>query len=141
MDFAPDAGRILLGGTDIATLEAAAVRARIGWLSQTTHLFDDSIRNNLRLARPDAGDAALWAALEQARKTILRHYLDEIDCLGYRLSLSSRRTHVSEELRDKAEDAIERGREVFEEKRTILSAAVQAGKEAMQRERDRLSSR
>ncbi len=64
---APQAGRILLGGIDIATLPAAGVRERIGWLSQTTHLFDDTIRANLRLARPDADDATLWASLDAAR--------------------------------------------------------------------------
>jgi ATP-binding cassette subfamily C protein CydC len=64
---APDQGRILLGGTDIAELTAAEVHARIGWLSQATHLFDDTIRANLRLARPDADDAALWAALDAAQ--------------------------------------------------------------------------
>ncbi|MEJ0017414.1 MAG: thiol reductant ABC exporter subunit CydC [Acetobacteraceae bacterium] len=63
----PQQGRILLGGTDIATLNAADLRARIGWLSQATHLFDDTIRANLALARPDADDAALWAALDAAR--------------------------------------------------------------------------
>jgi ATP-binding cassette subfamily C protein CydC len=64
---APQSGRVLLGGVDIATLTAAAVRSRVAWLGQTTHLFDDTIRNNLLLARPDAGEAELWAALEAAR--------------------------------------------------------------------------
>lgn len=64
---APQAGRILLGGTDIADLPAAALHARIGWLSQSTHLFDDTIRANLLLARPDADEAALWAALDAAQ--------------------------------------------------------------------------
>ncbi|HEY5300407.1 MAG TPA: thiol reductant ABC exporter subunit CydC, partial [Acetobacteraceae bacterium] len=64
---APGAGRVKLGGTDIATLAASDVRARIGWLGQATHLFDDTIRANLLLARPDADEAALWAALEAAR--------------------------------------------------------------------------
>ena len=64
---APQSGRVLLGGVDIATLSAADVRARIGWLGQTTHLFDDTIRANLLLARPDADEAALWAALDAAR--------------------------------------------------------------------------
>jgi ATP-binding cassette subfamily C protein CydC len=63
----PQAGRVLLGGTDLALLPAAAVRARIGWLAQATHLFDDTIRANLLLARPDADEPALWAALEAAR--------------------------------------------------------------------------
>jgi len=64
---APQSGRILLGGTDIAELPAAELHARIGWLSQTTHLFDDTIRTNLLLARPDAEEADLWAALDAAQ--------------------------------------------------------------------------
>ena len=64
---APQQGRVLLGGVDIAALAAAEVRSRFGWLSQATHLFDDTIRANLRLARADADDAALWAALDAAR--------------------------------------------------------------------------
>jgi ATP-binding cassette, subfamily C, bacterial CydC len=63
---APRSGHILLGGVDIATLPATLVRARIGWLGQATHLFDDTIAANLRLARPEADDAALWAALDAA---------------------------------------------------------------------------
>jgi ATP-binding cassette subfamily C protein CydC len=64
---APQQGRVLLGGTDLRELSADAVRTRIGWLSQATHLFDDTIRANLLLARPDADEAALWAALDAAQ--------------------------------------------------------------------------
>jgi ATP-binding cassette subfamily C protein CydC len=64
---APRSGHVLLGGVDIALLPAASVRARIGWLSQATHLFDDTIRGNLLLARPDADEPTLWAALDAAR--------------------------------------------------------------------------
>jgi ATP-binding cassette, subfamily C, bacterial CydC len=64
---APRSGQIRLGGVDIATLPAALVRARIGWLGQTTHLFDDTIAANLLLAQPDADETALWAALDAAR--------------------------------------------------------------------------
>jgi ATP-binding cassette, subfamily C, bacterial CydC len=60
-------GRVVLGRTDIALLTGADARARIGWLSQVTHLFDDTIRANLLLARPDADAAALWSALDAAR--------------------------------------------------------------------------
>ncbi len=63
---APQAGRILLGGTDIAALSADELRTRFGWLSQDSHLFDDTIRANLLLGRPDADEAALWRALDQA---------------------------------------------------------------------------
>ena len=64
---APASGRILLGGVDMADLPAAPVRSRIAWLSQATHLFSDTVRANLLLGRPDASDADLWAALEQAQ--------------------------------------------------------------------------
>jgi len=64
---APRSGQVRLGGADIATLPAALVRARIAWLGQATHLFDDTIRQNLLLALPDAGEPALWAALDAAR--------------------------------------------------------------------------
>ena len=65
--LAPQSGQIRLGGIDIAALPAEAVRARIAYLSQTTHLFADTIRNNLRIGDPAADDARLWAALDQAQ--------------------------------------------------------------------------
>jgi ATP-binding cassette subfamily C protein CydC len=63
---APQAGRITLGGVDIATLAADDVRARIACLTQDARLFDDSIEANLRLAHPGAEEAALWRALDAA---------------------------------------------------------------------------
>ncbi len=64
---APDAGRISIGGTDLASVAADDLRHHIAWLGQTTHLFADTIRANLLLGRPDATDADLWAALDDAR--------------------------------------------------------------------------
>ena len=64
---APQSGHVLLGGTDIAAMAADDVRRRMAWLSQATHLFDDTIRANLLLARPDADEVALWQALDSAR--------------------------------------------------------------------------
>ena len=63
---APQVGRITLGGVDIAALAADDVRARIACLTQDARLFDDSIEANLRLARPEAEEAALWRALDAA---------------------------------------------------------------------------
>jgi ATP-binding cassette, subfamily C, bacterial CydC len=77
---APRSGQVRLGGVDIALLPAALVRARIGWLGQTTHLFDDTIRANLLLARPDADDVTLWAALDAARiGDMVRALPDQLD--------------------------------------------------------------
>ncbi len=63
---APQGGRILLGGTNVADLAAGDLRARIAWVGQTSHIFDDTIAANLRLGRPDASDADLWRALDRA---------------------------------------------------------------------------
>ena len=63
----PQAGKIMLGRVDIAELPVAELRQRIGWLSQATYLFDDTIRANLLLARPEASDAELWDVLERAQ--------------------------------------------------------------------------
>ncbi|APH54130.1 ABC transporter ATP-binding protein [Granulibacter bethesdensis] len=63
----PEAGHIFLSGTDMATLPVDMVRGHFAWLSQTTHLFDDTIRANLLLGRPDAQEVDLWAALDAAQ--------------------------------------------------------------------------
>jgi ATP-binding cassette subfamily C protein CydC len=63
---APEAGRVTIGRVDIADMAAVDVRHCVAWLSQTTHIFDDSIRSNLLLGRPDATDADLWHALDRA---------------------------------------------------------------------------
>jgi ATP-binding cassette subfamily C protein CydC len=63
---APQAGRVLLGGVDIADLAAADLRRRIAWVGQTSHIFDDTIGNNIRLGRPDAAEADIWRALDRA---------------------------------------------------------------------------
>ncbi len=63
---APQAGRITLGGVDLADMAAADLRHRIAWLSQSTHLFDDTIRGNLLLGRPAAREPELWDALDRA---------------------------------------------------------------------------
>lgn len=64
---APQAGRITLGGVDIADLPADVLRARIAILSQDARLFAGTIAENLRLAAPEAEEAALWQALDAAR--------------------------------------------------------------------------
>jgi ATP-binding cassette subfamily C protein CydC len=74
---APTSGRIRLGPTDIAALPAEALRSRIAYLSQSTHLFADTIRNNLRLGDPTADDPRLWEALAAAQLTETIHALPD----------------------------------------------------------------
>jgi thiol reductant ABC exporter CydC subunit len=63
----PAAGTVTLGGTDITALDSDQVRSVIGLCAQDAHIFDSTLRANLRLARPDASDADLAGALRRAR--------------------------------------------------------------------------
>ncbi|MGH8225450.1 MAG: thiol reductant ABC exporter subunit CydC [Gammaproteobacteria bacterium] len=60
----PDAGSIRLGGQAIADYGLETLRSQFAYSAQSTRLFSTTIRENLRLARPDADDDMLWAALE-----------------------------------------------------------------------------
>ncbi|MFH8729741.1 thiol reductant ABC exporter subunit CydD [Streptomyces termitum] len=60
-------GSYRLGGTAAADLDGDDVRRFVGLCAQDAHLFDSSVRENLRLARPDADDGALREALRRAR--------------------------------------------------------------------------
>jgi ATP-binding cassette, subfamily C, bacterial CydC len=60
-------GAALLGGHDLASYAPDDVRSVIGGCPQDPHLFDATIRDNLRLARPDATDTELRDAAARAR--------------------------------------------------------------------------
>ena len=62
-----DAGAVLLDGEDVRRYALHDLRARVGVLTQDTYVFNGSIRANLLLAAPYAGDAALWQALDDAQ--------------------------------------------------------------------------
>ncbi|MDT0455595.1 thiol reductant ABC exporter subunit CydD [Streptomyces sp. DSM 41527] len=63
---APYGGRALVDGRDIASLSPESWRQRIAWVPQHPHLFAGTIAENVRLARPDADDAAVRNALGEA---------------------------------------------------------------------------
>ncbi|MEU5050782.1 thiol reductant ABC exporter subunit CydD [Streptomyces sp. NPDC021096] len=62
-----EAGSYSLGGRDAALMDGDGVRRLVGLCAQDAHLFDSSVRENLRLARTDASDGELREALRQAR--------------------------------------------------------------------------
>ncbi|MGP3948645.1 ABC transporter ATP-binding protein [Streptomyces sp. 7N604] len=86
-----DSGAVRLSGVDVRDLTADSVRETLGMVTQDGHLFHDSIRANLVLARPGSGDDDLWDALRRARLDGLVAALpDGLDTVvgerGYRLS-------------------------------------------------------
>jgi ABC-type multidrug transport system fused ATPase/permease subunit len=62
----PTAGRILVDGVDVRDFALDHLRGRISLVSQDTYLFNDTLRVNVALARPEADEAAIRRALEQA---------------------------------------------------------------------------
>jgi thiol reductant ABC exporter CydC subunit len=63
----PQAGQIRLGGADLRAYPQADLHRLIATVSQQTHLFNTTIRENLLLARPEASDADLVRATQQAQ--------------------------------------------------------------------------
>lgn len=62
--YDPLAGVVRLGGVDVRTVRLAAARERIGLVTQETHLFDASVRDNVTLFDDDTPDERISAALE-----------------------------------------------------------------------------
>jgi len=64
-----DSGAVRIGGADVRDLGTTAVMGMTSMVFQDVYLFDTTIRENLRVARPDATDAELERAAERARLT------------------------------------------------------------------------
>lgn len=86
-----DEGAVRVGGVDVRELSAESLRATLGMVTQDGHLFHDTVRANLLLARPAATDTELWDALRRSRlDELVRSLPDGLDTVvgerGYRLS-------------------------------------------------------
>lgn len=71
----PEKGTILLGGRSLATYSGEQVRRFFAVAAQDAPLFSGTIRTNLLLAQPDAGEDALWHVLRVAQ---LEHWVKEL---------------------------------------------------------------
>ncbi|MGW0607973.1 ABC transporter ATP-binding protein [Streptomyces sp. NPDC002640] len=86
-----DSGTVRVGGVDVREVGAASLRGAVGMVTQDGHLFHDTVRANLLLARPGAGEDELWDVLRRARlEELVRSLPDGLDTVvgerGYRLS-------------------------------------------------------
>ncbi|MCC5952110.1 MAG: ABC transporter ATP-binding protein [Acidimicrobiia bacterium] len=84
-------GAVRIDGHDVRDLTQSSLRAAIGVVGQDPHLFHDTVRSNLRYARPDATDEELEAACRAARiHHVIAALPDGYDTVvgerGYRLS-------------------------------------------------------
>ena len=60
--YDPDAGAVRVDGVDLRTVDAPAWRERVAVVRQNPYVFDDTLRNNVLVGRPDADDAAVERA-------------------------------------------------------------------------------
>lgn len=64
--WAVQKGAVTLSGVDVGRINTANLRDMEGFVTQDTHLFHDSIKNNLRIAKLDATDEEIMAACKKA---------------------------------------------------------------------------
>lgn len=62
----PQVGTVRLDGLDLRKIKQASLRGAVALVPQDVALFNDSVRSNIAFSRPDADDAAVWAAAEAA---------------------------------------------------------------------------
>ena len=84
-------GTVSVAGTDVRDLQLASLRDTVGYVTQDAHMFHDTIRDNLRYARPEVTEERMWQVLAAAQLADLVHSLpDGLDTVvgerGYRLS-------------------------------------------------------
>lgn len=84
-------GRVRLSGTDVSSINTGNLREMESFVTQETHLFHDSIKNNLRIAKLDATDDEIAAACKKAAvhefiMTLPRGYDTPVGELGDTLS-------------------------------------------------------
>ncbi|WP_432987527.1 ABC transporter ATP-binding protein [Dactylosporangium sp. CA-233914] len=84
-------GAVLVGGVDVRDATLQSLRDTIGVVTQDSHLFHETIAENLRYAKPGATDDELWTALRRAQIGDLVESLpDGLDTVvgerGYRFS-------------------------------------------------------
>ena len=89
--YDPTSGTVRVGGVDLRDASFDSLRDTVGVVTQEAHMFNDTIRANLRYARPDATDEELWAALRGAQvEGLVARLPDGLDTVvgdrGHRLS-------------------------------------------------------
>lgn len=65
--FDVDSGAVMVGGIDVRQIHSEELMKQIAFVFQDTHLFKDSVRENIRVAKPDASEEEIRAALHAAQ--------------------------------------------------------------------------
>ena len=89
--YDPTEGQVLVGNSDIKNVLRIDIKKNIGVVTQDSHLFHDTIKNNLLYAKKDASEEEIWSALSSAQiADFVKSLPDKLDTIvgdrGYRLS-------------------------------------------------------
>jgi ATP-binding cassette subfamily B protein len=88
--YDPDGGRVVLDGHDLRNLRLADVRGAVALVFEETFLFSESVRENIRVGRPDADDEDVRRAAELAGASFVADLPDGYDTVlgerGFSLS-------------------------------------------------------
>jgi ATP-binding cassette, subfamily B, bacterial len=81
--YEPDSGRILIDDVPLEGVAKEWLRDQLGYVTQESFLFNTTLRENLLLAKHEAGDDELWAALEAANAAeFVRQHPEGLDCIA-----------------------------------------------------------
>ena len=90
-----DNGEILIDGHSVGSLNKTSLREQIGYVTQESFLFNDTVRENLRIANREATDEEMWEALRIANATpFVKRLPDQLDSVvgerGVKLSVGEK---------------------------------------------------
>ena len=74
--YLPNNGNIEIDGQDIGEINLASLRKEISIVDQNTTLFDDTVMNNIKYAKPEATDDEVFAAADLA---MCKEFIDNLD--------------------------------------------------------------
>ena len=78
--YEKDSGKILLDDVEIGTLNKTSLRSQLAYVTQEPFLFNGTVRENLSLAKRDAGDDEMWRALSAANgESFVRALPEQLD--------------------------------------------------------------
>ena len=74
--YDPNDGKILLDNQDISKFKLASLRSQISIVDQNTTLFDDTVLNNIKYARPEASNEEVF---EAAKQSMCDDFIDNLE--------------------------------------------------------------
>ena len=74
--YAPTDGSILLDNQDISKFNLASLRSEISIVDQNTTLFDDTVLNNIKYAKPEASNEEVF---EAAKQSMCKEFIDNLE--------------------------------------------------------------